>query len=379
MDRQTRCKMPVSRARKRQAGSVELAQTEDAATGPLVLSEPLAEPLAPTRPMRRAPPRSSDASKARSAAEDSGEHAAPSTHVWPEQSGRRKPRGKLQSKTAVEASRAALDALRAKLRARGNTDPEVRKLTGWTATRVKQLNHLGVANGWEYKFTDSGGEVYRGLVQAACAAEPRDKDEETPSLLDEIHWEGERYRSLEELEPWQLPAVLRSRPLPPPPVDRVADALGGFKAAYGPDWTANKSHPDFICDDVKAMGGDMDDLRCSRPRTLIAEACQPADMRPPVLRRHVAPWTWIGGVKELAKQEPDLARRAALHELARVAKKIDLDCREAAKKTARKDWAEPRCCLAWRLCAFILFARPRRGRSGSWTARRGSGTTTKLS
>lgn len=74
-----------------------------------------------------------------------------------------------------------------------------------------------------------------------------------------------------------------------------------------------------------------------------------------MLRRHVAPWTWIGGVKELAKQEPDLARRAALHELARVAKKIDLDCREAAKKTAKKELAAPRCCLGLAtVCVFII-------------------------
>ena len=53
--------------------------------------------------------------------------------------------------------------------------------------------------------------------------------------------------------------------------------MGGFKAAYGPDWTANKSHPDFIRDDVKAMGGDMDDPRCSGPRTRIAR--RPANRR----------------------------------------------------------------------------------------------------
>mmetsp|Transcript_17344 Transcript_17344/g.45570 ORF Transcript_17344/g.45570 Transcript_17344/m.45570 type:complete len:400 (-) Transcript_17344:426-1625(-) len=261
-----------------------------------------------------------------------------------------------QSETDAEAARAAFDALRELLRKRGNKDPKVLELAGWTATRVRPPPKAdGRTNGWRYTFTDQDGETYRTLVSAACAAEPRAAGEEAPSLLDETYWARARHDHFTELKWWERPAALRHVRVPPPPDDPVPDALGGFDAAYGDDWTRAKPHPQFVRDDVAAMGGDMDDDRCWEPRTALAVACQTAKMRPPVHRRNVPPKTWCRGVLQLADNEPDQAQRAALRELARVAKALDSDCRDAAKSYAEKNWAAPRCChLLATICVCII-------------------------
>ena len=231
------------------------------------------------------------------------------------------------------------------LRKRGNEDPNVLELEGWTATRErKRLTAAGRLNGYKYKFTDPDGEEYCTVVEAACAAEPRaEGEEQAASLLEETFWEDARHKRFEELKWWERPAALRHVRVPPSPDDPVPDSLGGFDAAYGDDWTRDRPHPQFVRDDVAAMGGDMDDDRCWEPRTELAEACQKARMRPPVHRRNVEPARWCEGLLELANNEPDRARRKELRELQRAATKIDRDCRDAAKSYAEKNWAAPRC------------------------------------
>ena len=63
----------------------------------------------------------------------------------------------------------------------------------------------------------------------------------------------------------------------------------------------------------------------------------------------------MGDVEALAKSEPDLARRAALRELARRAEAIDENCREAAREVAERDWPASRCCHALAvICTCII-------------------------
>ena len=262
-----------------------------------------------------------------------------------------------ESETDAEATRAAFDALRDVLRKRGNKDPNVLELAGWTATCERNRPHSGSGwlQGWRYTFTDQDGETYTTLVSAACAAELRASGEEEPSLLEETFWEDVRHKRFEELKWWERPAALRHVRVPPPPDDPVPGSLGGFDAAYGDDWTRDRPHPQFVRDDVAAMGGDMDDDRCCRPRTALAVACQAAKMRPPVHRRNVTPNRWREGLLELADKEPDQARREVLRELERAATTIDRDCREAAKETAKRDWPAPRCChVLAMLCVFVI-------------------------
>ena len=257
-----------------------------------------------------------------------------------------------QSETDAEASRAAFDTLRALLRKRGNDDPEVLNLEGWTATREPRLlSGAGRLGGWHYKFTDPDGETYKTVVEAACAAEPRAEGEEAPSFFEETCWLRARHARFAKLKTWERPAAVRDLAVPPPPDDPVPDVFGGFDAAYGDDWTRAKPHPQFVDDDVAAMGGDMDDERCWGPRTALAVACQAARMRPPVHRRNVTPAGWCDGLLQLADDEPDQAHRAALRELARVAKALDSDCRDAAKRDAEKNWPAAR---YKKMCVLIL-------------------------
>ena len=262
-----------------------------------------------------------------------------------------------QSETDAEAARGAFAKLRALLRKRGITDPKILELEGWRATRrPRPLAGAGHSSGWSYKFTDPDGETYKNLVSAACAAEPRAEGEEAaPSFLEETCWARARHGRFAALEPWQRPAPLRWLSVPPPPVDEVPDVLGGFDAAYGDDWTRDRPHPQFVDDDVAAMGGDMDDERCLGPRTELAVACQAAKMRPPVQRRNLSPGGWCEGLLELADRETDQARRAELRELERAAAAIDLDCRDAAKRYAEKNWPAARCChVLATLCVFVI-------------------------
>ena len=211
-----------------------------------------------------------------------------------------------QSETDAEAARGAFAKLRALLRKRGITDPKILALDGWRATRVRNpLCDDGWRCGWRYNFTSPDGERYRNLVSAACAAEPRAEGGEVPSLLEETCWARARHTRFAALEPWQRPAPLRHLQLPPPPDDPVPNIRGGFDDAYGDDWTRTKPHPQFVRDDVAAMGGDMDDDRCWGPRTELAVACQAAKMRPPVHRRNVTPAGWCEGLLQLADDEPD--------------------------------------------------------------------------
>lgn len=190
--------MPATRA----SGGVELANSSLSD-----LSRPLpnrlgrVQPQQPRRAEHRAqlPPPPLDDSDARSDGDDGDvPQRAP---LWRPARRAAARTCDLSEMAAVEASRAALDLLRARLRDRGIEDPDV--LTGWKGTRTQRYRPGdGRANGWEYTFTDPDGETYRGLGEAACAAEPRDEDEETPSLLEEIHWAGQRYRTFAALEPW---------------------------------------------------------------------------------------------------------------------------------------------------------------------------------
>ena len=260
-----------------------------------------------------------------------------------------------QSETDAEAARGAFAKLRALLRKRGITDPKILELEGWRATRrPRPLAGAGHSSGWNYKFTDPDGETYKNLVSAACAAEPRAEGEEAaPSFLEETCWARARHGRFAALEPWQRPAPLRHLAVPPPPDDPVPDAAGGFD--YGEDWSTNGAHAGWLADSLAAHGGDIEDDRCEEPRALLATACQKADVRPPAYARNLAPATWMEDVEALAKSEPDMARRSALRELARRAAEIDLDCREAAKRYAEKNWPAARCChVLATLCVFVI-------------------------
>jgi len=190
-------------------------------------------------------------------------------------------------------------------------------------------------------------------VSAACAAEPRAEGEEEPSLFAEIFWEDARHGRFAKLARWQRPAAVRDLAVPPAPVDPVPDAAGGFD--YGQEWSVNGAHAGWLADSLAAFGGDIEDDRCEEPRALLAAACQKADVRPPAYGRNLPPATWMEDVEALAKSEPDLARRAALRELARRAAAIDSDCREAARETAKRDWPAARCChVLATLCVCVI-------------------------
>ncbi len=304
-----------------------------------------ARPLSQRRPKRGAAAEGSDEPRSQ-------------PHEWPQQLRRAPKRTAVAPETPGQASQRALEELQRALRRRGHKDTEIPQLLqGWTATRERQpVRHTGTYHGDTYQVTDPDGETYRSIVSAACAAEPRAEGEEAaPSLLDETFWEDARHGRFAKLARWQRPAPVRDLKVPPPPDDPVPNILGGFDNAYGDDWTRAKPHPQFVRDDVAAMGGDMDDDRCCRPRTALAVACQAAKMRPPVHRRNVPPRTWRRGILRLADNEPDLARRAELRELERAAAAIDLDCREAAKRYAEKNWPAARCChVLATLCVFVI-------------------------
>jgi hypothetical protein len=306
----------------------------------------LPPPRPPRRVKRRAPlpPPPLDDEDARS--DDDGESPSPA----PPRPARAQTAG--QSETDTEASRAAFDALRDVLRKRGNKDPKVLALDGWVGTRRRcPPRGSGSLGTWYHKFTDPDGETYRTLVSAACAAEPRAEGEE--SLLEEKSWAAVRHKRFAKLARWQRPAAVRDLAVPPAPVDPVPDAAGGFN--YGEEWSTNGAHAGWLADSLAAFGGDIEDDRCEEPRALLAAACQKADVRPPAYGRNLPPATWMEDVEALAESEPDLAQRAALRELARTAAAIDLDCREAAKESAKRDWPAPRSChLLATLCVFVI-------------------------
>ena len=257
-----------------------------------------------------------------------------------------------QPETPEQASRRALEELQRTLRRRGHEDTELPQLLqGWTATRERNPRTCRGLAGYNYTFTDPDGETYRSIVSAACAAEQRVTGVEEP-LFYEVDWNRERHRRLAALPRYERPFGLRHRDLPPPPVDEVPSAAGGF--AYGNDWE-NGTHAPWLVDSLKAAGGDIGDPRCERPRTLLAKACEKADVRVPLYQRGSKPAAWLEDVLALAEDETDQARRAALRELAHVAEKIDEDCREAARDNV--EWDEPRCChvaAALAVCALEL-------------------------
>ena len=285
------------------------------------------------------------ATRPRARPRDSGGNAAEQRRP----SARSGPRRADRPETPEEASRRALEELQRVLRGRGHEASEVSQLVqGWSATRERYVNTAtGTYRGYNYKFTDPDGETYKNLVSAACAAEPRAEGEDYV-LFDEVDWEGERYRRLAALPQYRRPVGLRHGELPPPPVDEVPSASGGF--AYGDDW-GNGTHAPWLVASLKAAGGDIGDDRCEKPRARLAAACQKANVRPPAYQRDLAPATWIGDVEDLAKADSN--RRAALLELVSVATQIDSDCREAARENV--EWDEPRCChVAAVLAVFAL-------------------------
>jgi hypothetical protein len=79
-----------------------------------------------------------------------------------------KTRPRYEPETPEQASRAALDALRGKLRDRGQAGRDL--LAGWTASRERNVRHDGTSNGFSYVFTDPDGEAYISLSKAARAA-----------------------------------------------------------------------------------------------------------------------------------------------------------------------------------------------------------------
>ena len=285
------------------------------------------------------------ATRPRARPRDSGGNAAEQRRP----SARSGPRRADRPETPEQASRRALEELQRVLRGRGHEASTVSQLVqGWSATRERYVNPAtGTYRGYHYTFTDPDGEKYGSIVSAACAAEPR-AEGEGYVLFDEVDWEGERYRRLAALPQYRRPFGLRHCDLPPPPVDPVPPASGGF--AYGDDWE-NGTHAPWLVDSLKAAGGDIGDPRCERPRALLATACAKANVRPPAYQRDLAPATWIGDVEDLAKADSN--RRAALLELASVATQIDSDCREAARENV--EWDEPRCChVAAVLAVFAL-------------------------
>ena len=69
-----------------------------------------------------------------------------------------------EPETPEQASRAALEALRSKLRDRGQAGRDV--LAGWTATRERSMRQDGTSNGFLYQFTDPDGEAFISLSAA---------------------------------------------------------------------------------------------------------------------------------------------------------------------------------------------------------------------
>lgn len=336
--------MPVTRLRRPRSEAPAQSSWEDDLSGDRSAE---AQPLAQRRPKRRA------ADTERSEAEGSDEQPRAQPYEWPEQhGGRRAPqRTAAPPETPGQASRRALEELQRVLRRRGHEASELPQLLqGWTGTRERSpRTSTGMLNGYHYKFTDPDGETHGSIVKAACAAEQRFAGVEEP-LFDEVDWGGERYRRLAALPRYRRPFGLRRCELPPPPVDPVPPASGGF--AYGDDWS-NGTHAPWLVASLKAAGGDIGDERCERPRNLLAAACEKADVRPPAYQRFSSPGAWIGDVEDLAKSETDSNRRAALLELVSVATQIDSDCREAARENV--EWDEPRCChVAAALAIFSL-------------------------